>query len=220
MTRILSLLVLALLPFSPSAAEAPAAAEPERVIEEGREFVRVVPAQPTSAAPGEVEVIEFFWYGCPHCYRAEEHIAAWLENKPDNVIFRRVPATLSRGWALMARAFYTAEQLGVLEAMHPALFAAFHEDKVMLASEDRLAVFFEEKAGVEPEMFREAFNSMAVSSAVRRADILARRYRIGGVPSMVVNGKFITDPERAGGYSGMVDTADTLARWELRAQTE
>lgn len=189
-------------------------------IEEGREFRRVLPVQPTSVPPGQVEVLEFFWYGCPHCYRAEKHINEWLETKPENVVFRRIPATLSRGWALMAHAYYAAEQLNVLETMHDALFAAFHVEPQMLGSEERLAAFFKEKAGVDEAAFRDAFNSPAVSSRVQHADMLARRYRISGVPSMIVNGKFQTDPEQARGYHAMIKTVDTLAAWELQQQDE
>lgn len=206
----------------PTAETAPATAPaPEpAIIEEGRDFRRVVPAQPTRVAPGKVEVIEFFWYGCPHCYASEKHIEAWLADKPEEVVFVRVPATLSRGWALMAQAYYTAEALGVLHVMHPALFAAFHEQPVMLGSPERLAAYFEEKAGVDTEAFREAFNSIEVASKVHRADQLARQYRVAGVPSMTVNGKYITDPEQAGGYEAMLRTVDTLARFELQSQEQ
>lgn len=189
-------------------------------IEEGREFRRVLPAQPTSVQPGQVEVLEFFWYGCPHCYRAEKHVQDWLATKPENVVFRRVPATLSRGWVSMARAYYAAEQLDVLDTMHDALFAAFHVQPQMLGSEERLAAYFKEKAGVDESAFRNAFNSPAVSSKVQHADLLARRYRVSGVPSMVVNGKFQTDPEQARGYDAMIKTVDILAAWELQQQDE
>lgn len=223
MIRLLAILVLGLLPGFAVAAEDPTTTPDAAAaggFEEGREFLRVLPAQATDATPGEVEVLEFFWYGCPHCFAAEEHIDTWLETKPENVVFRRVPATLNRGWVLMARAHYVAEQLGVLDVMHDALFAAFHTERRALADEDALAAYFLEKAGVEDVAFRAAFDSPRVASQVRRADVLARRYAISGVPTMTVNGKFLTDPARANGYAAMVVVADMLARRELQQVAE
>ena len=104
------LLALALaIPQLAQAADAPAELEADR------DYHRVTPAQPTDVAPGQVEVLEFFWYGCPHCYQAEAEVNAWLEDKPEGVTFTRVPATVNRGWVLMAQAYYTAEQLDVLD---------------------------------------------------------------------------------------------------------
>lgn len=221
MNRLLQLTTFALLmAFNIACAEdEPAQPEAEgRTIEEGREFARVVPAQPTSAAPGQVEVLEFFWYGCPHCYQAEKHIEEWLQDLPEDVVFRRIPATLNQGWVTMTRAYYAAEQLGVLDTMHPALFAAFHENGTLLANEDQLAAYFREHAGIEEAAFREAFNSTAVSSRVQRADVLSRRHRVSGVPTMTVNGKYRTDPNQAGGYAELVDTVQILVQWERQAQ--
>lgn len=219
MTRLFAVALLAIsFVVSDSASAAPGTSEKRSEIEEGREFRRVLPAQPTAVPPGKVEVVEFFWYGCPHCFEAEKHIKTWLEQKPDGVVFRRVPATLSRGWGLMAQAYYAAEELDVLDVMHEALFAAFHTERQMLGSEERLAAYFNEKAGVDEETFRKAFRSLAVASRVQRADMLARRYQVKGVPSITVNGKFITDPEQARGHDRMMETVDTLARWELQQQ--
>lgn len=221
MSRLLQLTTFALLViFNPACAEdEPAEPQTEgRTIEEGRDFVRVVPAQPTGTAPGQVEVLEFFWYGCTHCYQAEKHIEEWRQNLPEDVVFRRIPATLNQGWVTMTKAYYAAEQLDVLDTMHPALFAAFHENGTMLANEDQLAAYFKEHAGVEEAAFREAFNSTSVASRVQRADVLSRRYRVAGVPTMTVNGKFKTDPDQAGGYAELVDTVHVLAKWELQAQ--
>lgn len=181
---------------------------------------RLTPAQPTRVAPGKVEVLEFFWYGCPHCYATEKHVEAWLADQPEDVVFVRVPATLNRGWVLMAQAYYTAEALDVLDTMHPALFAAFHEDNVPLQTPEQIAAYFEAKAGIDKDTFANAFNSLQVASRVQRADQLARRYRVGGVPAMAVNGKFITDPNQANGYADMLEIVDQLTKQELQAQAE
>lgn len=221
LSLVLALLVVSL-PLNaeeqPPVADAPVEAVPG--LHAGDDYVPVIPAQPTSVSPDEVEVVEFFWYGCPHCYQAEAHVSTWLESKPDGVVFTRVPATLNRGWGLMAQAYYTAEQLGVLDVMHPALFAAFHEQRVPLDDAAALATYFHDKAGVDETTFMEAFDSMAVASRVQRADILARRFRVRGVPMLAVNGKFTTDPKRAGGYQRMVEVADALAKHELQTLSQ
>lgn len=221
MSRLLQLTTFALLMLFNIACAEDQPAEPQRegrIIEEGRDFVRVVPAQPTASAPGKVEVLEFFWYGCPHCYQAEKHVEEWRKNLPEDVVFRRIPATLNQGWVTMSKAYYAAELLGVLDTMHPALFAAFHKNGTMLANEDQLVTYFKEQAGVEETAFREAFNSMTVSSRVQRADVLSRRHRVGGVPTMTVNGKYKTDPNQAGGYAELVEVVDALVQWERQAQ--
>ncbi|HEX7047685.1 MAG TPA: thiol:disulfide interchange protein DsbA/DsbL [Gammaproteobacteria bacterium] len=199
------------------AEEAPATAQE---FEAGRDYRRVTPAQPTDAAPGQVEVLEFFWYGCPHCYQAEAHVIEWLETKPEGVTFTRVPATLNRGWVLMAQAYYTAEELGVLDVMHPALFAAFHETRVPLQTPEALVGYFQQHADVVPADFVAAFNSPTVASKVQRADALARRYAVRGVPTMTVNGKFATNPTMTRGYARMTEVVDALAKQELASQGE
>lgn len=218
MQKLVAILVAAFFMLPVAAAET--ATGDAQEFEAGRDYRRVAPAQPTDAAPGQVEVLEFFWYGCPHCYQAEAHVSAWLETKPDGVTFTRVPATLNYGWVLMAQAYYTAEQLGVLDVMHPALFAAFHEDPVMLGSAEQVAAYFEAKAGVSNKAFADAFNSLTVASKVQRADALARRYALRGVPTMIVNGKFSTNATMAGGYDSMVQVIDALAKQELAAEKE
>lgn len=215
---VFGLALLLLLPaVAAQAQEAPASAQE---FEAGREYRRVSPAQPTDAAPGQVEVLEFFWYGCPHCYQAEAHVSKWLETKPAGVTFTRVPATLNRGWVLMAQAYYTAEELGVLDVMHPALFAAFHETRMPLQTPEQLVGYFQQHADVEAADFAAAFNSPTVASKVQRADALARRYAIRGVPTMTVNGKFATNPTMTRGYERMTEVVDALARQELASSGE
>lgn len=218
MKKFLPALLAALFLLPVTAAETGSDAPQE--FEAGRDYRRVTPAQPTNVQPGQVEVLEFFWYGCPHCYQAESHVRAWLESKPAGVTFTRVPATVNRGWVLMAQAYYTAEELGVLDVMHPALFAAFHEDPVMLGSPRQVGAYFMDKTDVTEEQFATAFNSPTVASKVQRADALARRYAVRGVPTMTVNGKFATNPTMTDGYARMVKVVDALAKQELAAQEE
>lgn len=192
-------------------------AEPPASVDEGVNFRNVVPAQAVSVPPGRVEVLEFFWYGCAHCYASETAIAEWLKDAPAEVVFRRIPVTLNRGWEVMARAYYTAQQLGVLDTVHPALFEALHEQQRSLDTEEELAAFFTETAAIDAAAFREAYNSLEVASRVQQADLVARRYGIRGVPTMAVNGKYSTDAELARGYSEMVDVVDRLVQQEIEA---
>ncbi|RMD77880.1 MAG: thiol:disulfide interchange protein DsbA/DsbL [Gammaproteobacteria bacterium] len=181
---------------------------------EGRDYRRIVPAQPTDAPPGQVEVVELFWYGCPHCHRFEPYLERWLAHKPEGVHFRRMPATFNRLWILHARAYYTAQALGVLERIHRPLFEAIHVLKRRLDSKERLRAFFAEH-GVRPEDFDAVWGSFAVEARVRRAEEMTRRYRVHGTPSLVIDGRYIVDGDNAGGdFNRMLEIAQELIRRE------
>jgi thiol:disulfide interchange protein DsbA len=128
---------------------------------------------------------------------------------PSNAEFVRVPATLNRGWQVHARAYYTAEALGKLDEIHEGLFKAINVDRNPLNTEDQLVGFFA-GYGVTEEEFTEAFNSFAVQTKLRRADSLVRRYRITGVPAMVVNGKYVTGADMAGGIPQLFEVVEFL----------
>jgi thiol:disulfide interchange protein DsbA len=176
--------------------------------QEGQAYQRILPAQPT-ANPQKVEVVEVFWYGCPHCHRFQPYVERWLLGEPENVEFVRLPAILSEKWAIHARAYYAAEALGVLERIHPKLFDAIHVDKERLDTEKSLADFFA-RQGVDRAAFLEAFNSFAVNSKVSRARELTRRYGIEGTPAVVINGKYRTSPASAGSFETLIDIMDHL----------
>jgi thiol:disulfide interchange protein DsbA len=180
--------------------------------DEGFDYQRIAPPLPTDT-PGKVEVVELFWYGCPHCFRFEPIVERWLESKPDDVAFKRVPAIFRDSWAPLARAYYTAEALGVLDRLHMALFEAIHLKRRNLNSEGALRTFFQEH-GVSGEDFDRTYRSFAVESKVRRAMDLTRRYGINGVPSMVVDGKFRTDGTLAGGLDEVPKIVDHLVATE------
>lgn len=155
---------------------------------ENTHYELVTPPQPTSTG-NKIEVVEQFWYGCPHCYQFEPYVQKWLKTKPANVEFVRVPGIFRPEWALLGRAYYTEEALGVFDKTHDALFAAVHELKRKLETEDQLAAFFAEN-GVKDDDFRKAFRSFAVESKVRRAQEMSQRYGAKGVPTVIVNGKY------------------------------
>jgi thiol:disulfide interchange protein DsbA len=180
----------------------------------GVHYLRLSPTQPTSSNPDEVEVCEVFWYGCPHCYNFDPLLEQWRARQPDYVSFVRVPAVWNDLLRLHARAFYTAEALGKGAEMHSEFFREIHERNNRLDSEDKLTEFFG-RFGVDAAAFKQAFDSFAVQAKLQRADELSRRYRIGSVPTIVINGKYTTDAPQAGGsYEDLLALTDELVAAE------
>ena len=184
--------------------------------EEGRNYQRIVPSQPTDGN-GKIEVVELFWYGCPHCYRFQPYITRWAKNKPADVVYRRMPAILGEHWALLARAFYTAEALGITDRIHQPLFDAIHAEKRRMDSEDAIMAFFAEH-GVSNDAFRKTFNSFAINAKVNRAREMSRRYQAEATPSVVINGKYILNPDNAhGNFNTMIKIMNYLIDKERSA---
>lgn len=179
---------------------------------EGKQYLRLAKPQPTLASD-KIEVVELFWYGCPHCFELEPHIQQWLETKPDDVVFVRMPAILGPRWELLAKGFYTAELLGVEDRLHPALFEALHEKKQKINDEAALQDFFVNH-GVSAEDFRNTFGSFAVSVKSNNAKAMTRRYAITGVPTLIVNGKFSTGGRQAGSNANIIKVVDYLVAQE------
>lgn len=175
----------------------------------GKHYLRLSPTQPTSSNPDQVEVCEVFWYGCQHCFAFDPLLERWREAQPEYVSFVRVPAVWNPLLVLHARAFYTAEALGKGAEMHAEFFAEIHERSNLLDTEAKLEAFFA-RFGVEPAVFKAAFDSFAVQAKLQRADELSRRYRIDGVPTMVVNGKYTADAPMAGSYEELLALVDEL----------
>ncbi len=156
------------------------------------------------------DVIEVFWYGCPHCFEFDPKLNAWLDKKPDDVEFRRVPTALGRAVGkLHAKAYYTAELLGVLDPMHHALFEAMHLKRQRLGSEAEIEAVFVAN-GVSAEDFRGTFNSFAVESKVSQGENLIRALGIAAVPSMAVDNRYWTSGREGGGFDGMLKVVDFL----------
>lgn len=210
MRRLIAPLLLALpallLSISPSVAE-------EGVYRAGVDFDII--GQPVPAgSDGKVEVVEMFWYGCPHCYEFEPLLEDWLENKPENVEFVRIPAIFNNPrWKLHAQAYYTAEVLGILEKFHKPFFNALHRDRLRMNDKASVAQFFE-RMDVDAKTFEETFESFAVQTKVRRAADLTRRYGITGVPAMIVNGKYRSDGTKARSYERLLDIVESLVKQE------
>lgn len=180
--------------------------------DEGIDYTRLVQPQPTETGD-KVEVLEVFWYGCPHCWHLEPALSAWLEKLPKGVEFRRMPGTGGR-WDIDARAFYAAKAMGKLDVFHKALFHAIHEEKRPLMTEDALVAFAGE-IGLDKDQFRSDYESFLVDTELRKAKEMSTRYGIDSVPTIIVNGKYRTGPGQAGGEERMFQVVDALIAKEL-----
>jgi len=174
------------------------------------------PAQPTQH-PDKVEVIEFFWYGCPHCYSFEPELAAWLKTAPKNVEFIRQPAVFNETWGKHAKAYFVAESLGVVDKVHTDFFDAVQNKKEKLETEEQLSNFFAAH-GVDKAQFKDAYNSFAVDAKMRQAPVIAGRYGITGVPAIVINGKYLTNGPLAGSHEKMIEVMNKLIKQESAAK--
>jgi thiol:disulfide interchange protein DsbA len=156
---------------------------------ENQDYRKLAPPQPTS--PDKVEVVEFFSYGCPHCYAMQSHIVKWAKELPPNVSFSRVPVSFGRReWGQLSRAYYALEATGDLARLDDALFKSIHDDGRPLFDEDNLAAWAGEH-GVDAGKFRAAFESPGVTAKTLRAEELSRLYKVNSVPSVIVDGKYL-----------------------------
>lgn len=146
--------------------------------------------------PGKIEVREFFWYGCPHCFKLEPHMQAWLKNIPKGVRFVRTPAAMNPVWEQGARGYYVSEALGVRQKTHLPLFHAIHVNGQQIFDQQSQAKFFSQY-GVPEAKFNSMFNSFMITSKVAQSNQLAKQYQLTGVPAVVVNGKYVVQGEDA-----------------------
>lgn len=187
----------------------PHAALAQQSFSEGREYLALDKPLPVEAPAGKVEVVEFFWYYCPHCYNFEPQLQAWLKNKPANVVFRRVPVAFNSGMEVHQRTYYALEALGKVEALQQPLFDAIHKEKQNLTTADAMANWVD-KHGVPKAKFLEQFNSFATATKVRKATQLQNEFRVDGVPAMGVAGRYYTDGALAGSMERVLQTVNFL----------
>lgn len=185
----------------------------------GIEYQEIIPAQLTRAPKGKIEVVELFWYGCPHCYRLEPALEKWRKTMPDNIDFIRMPAQFNKSWEIHAAAYYTAESLGLTEKTHMAIFKEMHEKKKKLNTVDELAAFFL-NYGVSREKFTKVFNSFAVRNRQAHAKGMGQRYGAHSVPTFVINGKYRTNETMAGSKKDMFAVIEELVEAEAKAGQE
>ncbi|HSS28980.1 MAG TPA: thiol:disulfide interchange protein DsbA/DsbL [Usitatibacter sp.] len=181
----------------------------------GLPWVKQDSPQPTEGN-GKIEVIEFFWYGCPHCYRLEPSLEAWLKNKPADVVFKRVHALPGTTWMAHAKIFYTLETMGLEGKLHDKVFEAIHKDNKNLASQKVLDEFLANN-GVDPTKYHEVEKSFSVDSKLKRANQMTVAYKVDGVPRIIVDGKLATGPAEAGGEDRMMQAVDQMIAAERKA---
>ncbi|QIO04526.1 thiol:disulfide interchange protein DsbA/DsbL [Acinetobacter shaoyimingii] len=163
--------------------------------------------------PGKIEVREFFWYGCPHCFTLEPHMQAWLKKIPKDVNFLRTPAAMNPVWEQGARGYYTAEALGVRVKTHLPLFHAIHDGNQQIFDQKSQAKFFA-KYGISEAKFNTTFNSFPITAKVAESNKLAAQLQLTGVPAIVVNGKYIVQGEDA----KVTQVVDYLIQKERKAK--
>lgn len=170
-------------------------------------YATLSPPQPVEGG-GKVEVTEFFWYGCPHCYGMEPMINTWLKTKPADVVFKRVP-TYNEAWAPMVTLYYTLESMGLIEQYHSKVFDAIHKDRVNLNNKGKRDEWLKAN-GIDPAKYAEVEKSFTVVTKVNRAKQLTNAYKVDSVPRFFVNGKYYTSPEQAGGADRIFLVVDSL----------
>ncbi|MEJ5282586.1 thiol:disulfide interchange protein DsbA [Pseudomonas sp. MYb541] len=185
-------------------------------LEAGKTYVELTNPVPVSE-PGKIEVVELFWYGCPHCYAFEPTINPWVEKLPKDVNFRRIPAMFGGPWDAHGQLFLTLEAMGVEHKVHNAVFDAIQKQGKRLTKPDEMADFVATQ-GVDKDKFLATFNSFAIQGQIKQAKELAQKYGVQGVPTMIVNGKYRFDLGTSGGPEQTLNVADQLIAKERAAK--
>lgn len=175
---------------------------------------RVLDAEvPTQVADGKVEVVELFWYGCPHCYALEPFLESWLQDVPEHVEFVRIPAVFGRNWELDARVYYTFEVMGIVEQLHRPYMDEIHRRGNRMSRPEQVGDFVAGQ-GIDRGLFLQTFDSFAVETHLRRSQELVRRYRANGVPALIVNGKYEVNGSLARSHERMIQILNHLIEQE------
>ena len=176
----------------------------------GTEYDQTIQQLPSSN-PAKIEVMEIFWYGCPHCNDFDPLLNAWVKKLPVDVAFVRMPGLPQPQWAPMAKTFYAMEALGLGEKYHTALFDAIHKQKNLNPTDENAAIAWLTKlSGMEKKKVEDTFKSFSVSTKINRAAQIFRASGATGVPSLVIDGKYITSSTMTGGFDQALKAADYL----------
>ncbi len=158
----------------------------------GKDYLVVKPPQPTESG-NKIEVLEFFWYGCPHCNNLQPSLQAWLKRKPADVELKHIPAVFQDSWIPLTKAYYTIETMGLVDKLHQEMFAALHRQRLPLR--DANAIFdWAASKGVDRKKFADVYNSFGINGRTQRSIELTRKYDIPGTPALVIDGRFLTSP--------------------------
>ena len=175
---------------------------------EGRDYTKLEPPQPTSS-PGKIEVLEFFSYGCPHCNAFEPMLEAWAHRLPADAVFKRVPVPFLFNADNFAHAYYALETMGLVDKMQMKIFAAVHVDRLHLDKPEDFAAVVAKNGG-DAAKFLAAFKSFSVATSVSRSKKMTADYKVDGVPTLSIQGRFVTSPEKANGEPQALGVADAL----------
>ena len=175
----------------------------------GKDFLKLDRPVPTDSEAGKIELIEFFWYSCPHCNAFEPTFAEWVKNAPKDVVVRRMPVAFRDDFAPQQRLFFTLEAMGLLDKLHAKVFQAVHLERLPLNTDASIQTWIE-KQGVDKTKFADTFKSFGVASKLKRAVQLQNDFKIEGVPSLGVAGKFYIDGTLAGTMERALQVAESL----------
>lgn len=176
----------------------------------GNDYLVVDPRAAVEAPAGKIEVVEFFWYNCPHCNAFEPMLETWIKTLPKDVAFRRVPVAFRDDFAPQQRLYYALEAMGLVEKLHAKVFAAIHVEKLDLSKASGIADWVA-KQGVDMPKFNENYNSFSVATKATKATQLQNAYKVEGVPALGVTGRFYVDGERAKGMERALKVVEALA---------
>ncbi len=194
---------------APAAKAAPAPAPATIAIRAGKDFAVINPKAPVEAPAGKIEVVEFFWFNCSHCYHFEAMLNPWVAKLPAHVAYRKVPVGFNPSFVPQQKMFYALEAMGLLPALVPKIFKAIHEQNIKLDTEAQITAWLV-KQGVDKAKFNAMFSSFAISSKATRATKLQDAYQLDGVPSMGVAGQFLTNGTMAGSMPRMLQVVSSL----------
>jgi thiol:disulfide interchange protein DsbA len=175
----------------------------------GKDFLTLDRPLATEAGAGKVEVIEFFWYSCPHCHAFEPAFGQWVKNAPKDVVVRRIPVSFRDDFAPQQRLFFTLEALNLLDSLHVKVFNAVHVEKQPLNT-DASILAWAQKQGVDKAKFEETYKSFGVASKLKRAVQLQNDFKVEGVPSLGIAGRYYTDGSLAGNMDRALKVAESL----------
>jgi thiol:disulfide interchange protein DsbA len=185
--------------------------------QEGKDFRALDKQVPVDAPAGKVEVIEFFWYSCPHCNAFEPKLNAWLKKLPPDVSFKRAPVAFRDDFVPQQRLYYALEAMGKVDELHDKVFSEIHVNRNMLNKEDSILAFVQ-KNGVDRAKFQELYNSFSVSAKARRAKQLQDLYQVDGVPAIGIAGRYYTDGTMTGGMDRALQVVDYLVAESRKAK--
>jgi protein dithiol oxidoreductase (disulfide-forming) len=177
----------------------------------GKDYTVLQTPQPVGAPAGKVEVIEFFWYGCPHCNEFEPYIEAWEKKQGPDVVFKRVPVAFRDDFIPHSKMYHALVALGVAEKVTPAVFNEIHVKKNYLLTPQAQADFLATQ-GIDKKKYLDAYNSFSIQSDIQRDNKMLQDYKIDGVPTVIVQGKYVTGPAQTNSLQGTTQVMDFLVQ--------